>query len=91
LLAIGRLDFPNNDVERALRPSVIFRNITFGFRSSGGADLYAATPFVISTASFPSMSFGTRMVPSFDQSQQTMAVAAARSAVVEAPAKHQQN
>lgn len=41
---------PNNDAERALRPSVIFRKVTYGFRSSWGADAYAAIRSVISTA-----------------------------------------
>ena len=36
--------------ERALRPSVIFRKVTYGFRSSWGADAYAAIRSVISTA-----------------------------------------
>ena len=40
----------NNDAERALRPSVIFRKVTYGFRSSWGADAYAAIRSVISTA-----------------------------------------
>ena len=40
----------NNAAERALRPSVIFRKVTYGFRSSWGADAYAAIRSVISTA-----------------------------------------
>jgi transposase len=40
----------NNDAERALRPSVIFRKVTYGFRSSWSADVYAAIRSVISTA-----------------------------------------
>jgi transposase len=40
----------NNDAERALRPSVIFRKVTYGFRLSWGADAYAAIRSVISTA-----------------------------------------
>jgi transposase len=31
----------NNASERALRPSVIFRRVTNGFRSEGGAKVYA--------------------------------------------------
>jgi transposase len=40
----------NNDAERALRPGVIFRKVTYGFRSSWGTDVYAAIRSVISTA-----------------------------------------
>jgi transposase len=36
--------------ERALRPSVIHRKVTNGFRSSWGADAYAAIASVIHTA-----------------------------------------
>ena len=40
----------NNVSERALRPSVIFRKVTHGFRSEWGADTYAAFRSVVSTA-----------------------------------------
>lgn len=40
----------NNVCERALRPSVIFRKVTNGFRSDWGADTYAAFRSVVSTA-----------------------------------------
>jgi len=40
----------NNVSERALRPSVIFRKLTNGFRSEWGADTYAAFRSVVSTA-----------------------------------------
>ncbi len=40
----------NNGSERALRPSVIFRNVTNGFRSEWGAQTYAAFRSVVSTA-----------------------------------------
>jgi len=40
----------NNVSERALRPSVIFRKVTNGFRSEWGADAYAAFRSVVSTA-----------------------------------------
>jgi transposase len=40
----------NNVSERALRPSVIFRKVTNGFRSQWGADTYAAFRSVVSTA-----------------------------------------
>ena len=40
---------PNNDCERALRPSVIFRKVTGGFRSKWGAQTYAAAASVIDT------------------------------------------
>jgi len=40
----------NNISERALRPSVIFRKVTNGFRSEWGAHTYAAFRSVVSTA-----------------------------------------
>jgi transposase len=40
----------NNGCERALRPSVIFRKVTNGFRSEWGAQTYAAFRSVVSTA-----------------------------------------
>lgn len=40
----------NNVCERALRPSVIFRKVTNGFRSEWGAHTYAAFRSVVSTA-----------------------------------------
>lgn len=40
----------NNDAERALRPSVIHRKVTGGFRSAWGAHAYAALASVIGTA-----------------------------------------
>jgi transposase len=40
----------NNVAERALRPSVIFRKVTNGFRSQWGAETYAAFRSVVSTA-----------------------------------------
>jgi transposase len=50
-LFITRRDVPatNNDCERALRPSVIFRKVTGGFRSQWGAQAYAAAASVIAT------------------------------------------
>jgi len=39
----------NNGSEQALRPSVIFRKVTNGFRSEWGRDLYAAVRSVIGT------------------------------------------
>jgi len=39
----------NNDCERALRPSVIFRKVTGGFRSEWGAHTYADALSVIAT------------------------------------------
>jgi transposase len=39
----------NNACERALRPSVIFRKVTGGFRSQWGAEVYAAAASVIAT------------------------------------------
>jgi transposase len=48
---ITRRDVPatNNDCERALRPSVIFRKVTGGFRSQWGAHTYADALSVIAT------------------------------------------
>ena len=49
---LDRPDVPptNNVSERALRPSVIHRKVTGGFRSTGGPDAYAALASVIDTA-----------------------------------------
>ena len=48
---ITRRDVPytNNACERALRPSVIFRKVTGGFRAESGATVYAAAATVIAT------------------------------------------
>ena len=48
---ITRRDVPatNNVSERALRPSVIFRKVTNGFRSSWAAGVYADICSVIAT------------------------------------------
>jgi transposase len=48
---ISRRDVPatNNECERALRPSVIFRKVTGGFRSQWGARTYADALSVIAT------------------------------------------
>ena len=48
---VTRRDVPytNNACERALRPSVIFRKITGGFRAEWGAKVYAAAASVIAT------------------------------------------
>ena len=40
----------NNGAEPALRPSVVFRKVTNGFRSLWGADVHALTRSVIGTA-----------------------------------------
>jgi transposase len=45
----------NNGAERALRPSVIFRKVTNGFRSLWGADVHAATRSVIGTGRLNSL------------------------------------
>ncbi len=45
-----RVPFHNNACERALRPSVVHRKVTGGFRSRWGADTYAALASVIDTA-----------------------------------------
>jgi len=48
---VTRRDVPatNNACERALRPSVIFRKVTNGFRAKWGANVYAAAASVIAT------------------------------------------
>ena len=48
---VTRRDVPytNNACERALRPSVIFRKVTGGFRATWGAKVYAAAASVIAT------------------------------------------
>ncbi|MGA9548661.1 MAG: transposase [Rhodomicrobium sp.] len=48
---VTRRDVPptNNISERRLRPSVIFRKVTNGFRSAWGATAYAAICSVIET------------------------------------------
>jgi transposase len=48
---VTRRDVPytNNACERALRPSVIFRKVTNGFRAEWGAKVYAAAASVIAT------------------------------------------
>src|SRR5207244_10856949 len=55
---ITRRDVPatNNDCERALRPSVIFRKVTGGFRSQWGARTYADALSVIATGRLHSRS-----------------------------------
>ena len=40
----------NNNSERALRPSVIFRKVTNGFRSNWGAKVYADLCSIVATA-----------------------------------------
>jgi transposase len=45
-----RVPFTNNVSERNLRPSVIFRKVTNGFRCEWGAETYAAFRSVVSTA-----------------------------------------
>ena len=46
----------NNDCERSLRPSVIHRKVTGGFRSNWGAQAYAALASVIDTAKLQNQS-----------------------------------
>ena len=45
-----RVPATNNVSERHLRPSVIFRKVTNGFRCEWGAETYAAFRSVVSTA-----------------------------------------
>ena len=44
------MPYTNNVSERNLRPSVIFRKVTNGFRCEWGAETYAAFRSVVSTA-----------------------------------------
>ena len=48
---VTRRDVPytNNACERALRPSVIFRKVTNGFRAEWGSQVYAAAASVMAT------------------------------------------
>jgi transposase len=50
--AITNRDVPytNNVCERHLRPSVVFRKVTNGFRCEWGAETYAAFRSLVSTA-----------------------------------------
>ena len=43
----------NNASERALRPSVIFRRVTNGFRSQWGAKVYADLCSIVATGASP--------------------------------------
>ena len=54
---VARRDVPptNNASERALRPSVIFRKVTNGFRSAWGAQAYADFASVIATGALNGM------------------------------------
>jgi transposase len=51
-VCLARRDVPatNNVAERALRPAVVHRNVTNGFRSQWGADAYAALLSITDTA-----------------------------------------
>jgi transposase len=48
---VTRRDVPptNNASERHLRPSVIFRKVTNGFRSAWGAEVYADISSIVAT------------------------------------------
>lgn len=48
--------YTNNACERALRPSVIFRKVTNGFRSEWGAHLFADIRSVVTTGALDSLS-----------------------------------
>jgi transposase len=54
---VTRRDVPatNNACERALRPSVIFRKVTNGFRSNWGGQAYAALRSVVGTGNLNGM------------------------------------
>jgi hypothetical protein len=49
---VGLVEATNNKSERTLRPSVIFRRVTNGFRSEWGANVYAALCSVVATGHF---------------------------------------
>jgi transposase len=49
-MANRAVPYTNNVSERHLRPSVIFRKVTNGFRGEWGAETYAAFRSVVSTA-----------------------------------------
>jgi len=57
-----RVPFHNNACERALRPSVVHRKVTGGFRSVWGAHAYAALASVIDTAKLRGQSVFERLV-----------------------------
>ena len=44
-----KVPYTNNTSERALRPSVVFRKVTNGFRSQWGGHLFAAVRSVVDT------------------------------------------
>ncbi len=46
---LRKVPYTNNASERALRPSVVFRKVTNGFRSQCGRQLFAAARSVIDT------------------------------------------
>ena len=49
-VANRHVPYTNNVSERHLRPSVIFRKVTNGFRCEWGAETYAAFRSIVSTA-----------------------------------------
>ncbi len=57
-----QVPFHNNACERALRPSVVHRKVTGGFRSLWGAQAYAALASVIDTAKLRGQSVFDRLV-----------------------------
>ena len=57
-----QVPFHNNACERALRPSVVHRKVTGGFRSVWGAQAYAALASVIDTAKLRGQSVFERLV-----------------------------
>ena len=67
--------YTNNVSERHLRPSVIFRKVTNGFRCEWGAETYAAFRSVVSTAKANRASVldTVRFVISAKRSGETMA------------------
>ena len=74
----------NNACERALRPSVIFRKVTNGFRSEWGAQTYAAFRSVVSTAKANGRSVlgDLRSVLATASDRETAALAVCRSGML---------
>jgi transposase len=68
------IPYTNNISERHLRPSVIFRKVTNGFRCEWGAETYAAFRSVVSTAKANRASIldTVRFVLSSEQTQEML-------------------
>ena len=49
MIASDETEATNDESQRALRPSVIFRRVTNGFRSEWGAEVYADLCSIVTT------------------------------------------